>query len=99
MLATLCAVSCQESDLTSTSDEAAQQQIGFRASVEEPGTRAVGDGELTTALLKGKGFGVYCWYTGSDNFTEPKPSSARTGSTPVSLWHQSSSMSLLTMRP
>ena len=81
MLATLCAVSCQESDLTSTSDEAAQQQIGFRASVEEPGTRAVGDGELTTALLKGKGFGVYCWYTGSDNFTEPKPSSARTGST------------------
>lgn len=32
-------------------------------------TRAVGDGELTTALLQEKGFGVYCWYTGTDNFT------------------------------
>lgn len=81
VLAVLCAVSCQETDPTATSYEAAQQQIGFLASVEEPVTRAVGDGELTTALLRGRGFGVYCWYTGSDDFTEPKPASARTGST------------------
>lgn len=78
LLAALCAVSCQESDLPATSDEAAQWQIGFRAMVEEPATRAIGGGELTTALLKDRGFGVYCWYTGSDDFTTPK---ARTGST------------------
>ena len=81
LLAALSAVSCQESDLPATSDEAAQWQIGFRAMVEEPATRAIGDGELTTALLKDRGFGVYCWYTGSDDFTTPKPASARTGST------------------
>lgn len=80
-LAALCAVSCQESDQTATPDKAAQRQIGFRASVEEPETRAVGDGELTTALLKSEGFGVYCWYTGSADFTTPKPASAREGST------------------
>ncbi len=81
VLAALCAVSCQESDLPSAVDETAQQKIGFRASVEEPETRTVGDGELTTALLRDRGFGVYCWYTGSDDFTEPKPTTARTGST------------------
>ena len=81
MLAVLCAVSCHESDLTTTSQEAAPQQIGFHGSVEEAETRAVGDGELTTALLKERGFGVYCWYTGSADFTTPKPASARTGST------------------
>jgi hypothetical protein len=81
LLAALCAVSCQESDLPATSDEAAQWQIGFRAMVEEPATRAIGDGELTTALLKDRGFGVYCWYTGSDDFTTPKSASDRTGST------------------
>ncbi len=80
-LAALCAASCQESDQTATPDKAAQRQIGFRASVEEPETRAVGDGELTTALLKSEGFGVYCWYTGSADFTTPKPASAREGST------------------
>ena len=31
-------------------------------------TRATGDGELTTELLQAKGFGVYCWYTGTDIF-------------------------------
>ena len=74
MLAALCAVSCQESDPTATSNEVAQRQIGFCAMAEEPGTRAVGDGELTTALLKTKGFGVYCWYTGATSvaFTDAK---------------------------
>lgn len=81
LLAALCTVSCQESDPTATSDEVAERQIGFRAIIEEPATRAVGDGELTTVLLKGRGFGVYCWYTGSSDFTTPKPASARTGST------------------
>ena len=28
-----------------------------------------GDGELNTELLQQKGFGVYCWYTGKNNFT------------------------------
>ena len=37
-------------------------------------TRAVGDGELTTELLQQKGFGVYCWYTGENNFTTPNAS-------------------------
>ena len=35
------------------------------------GTRAVGDGELTTNLLKEQGFGVYCWYTEAADFTTP----------------------------
>ena len=35
-------------------------------------TRAVGDGELTNALLQEMGFGVYCWYTGTNNFVSPK---------------------------
>ena len=81
VLTALCAVSCHESDQTTPSDEGTQWLIGFRASVEESATRDVGDGELTTALLKNRGFGVYCWYTGSADFTTPKPASARTGST------------------
>ena len=36
--------------------------VGGRAAGD---TRAVGDGELTNAMLKEQGFGVYCWYTGS----------------------------------
>lgn len=38
-------------------------------------TRAaeVGDGELTTALLQEKGFGVYCWYTKSNVFVQGNP--------------------------
>ncbi len=81
VLAALSAVSCQESDQPATAGEAAQRPIGFRAEVGEAETRAVGDGELTTVLLQGRGFGVYCWYTGSAAFTTPKPASARTGST------------------
>ncbi len=48
--------------------------VGFAASIaeaEDEGyqgrTRAAGDGELTTDLLQKKGFGVYCWYTGSQS--------------------------------
>lgn len=71
-------LSCS-SDLPEQSE--VQQPIGFRAEVIEGGTRTVGAGELTTALLQTEGFGVYCWYTGTANFTTPKPTSARTGST------------------
>jgi len=57
-----------------------QQVMGFAATVAESetaearATRAEGDpepgdGELTTALLQEKGFGVYCWYTGSSDYT------------------------------
>lgn len=44
--------------------------IGFRAAMSDA-TRAVGDGELTDALLQAKGFGVYCWYTGTTDFSTP----------------------------
>lgn len=57
-----------------------QHAIGFSASLANEGgsaaasrenrtTRTAGDGELTTELLKGQGFGVYCWYTGTHTFT------------------------------
>lgn len=48
--------------------------IGFRADLSDAvaTTRSVGDGVLTTPLLETKGFGVYCWYTGSADFTTPK---------------------------
>ena len=53
--------------------------IGFRADLSDAvaTTRSApdpGDGVLTTDILKNKGFGVYCWYTGSANFTTPKAS-------------------------
>ncbi len=52
-----------------------EHELGFTCSFAEI-TRAVGDGEFTTAMLKTSGFGVYCWYTGTTsfdpNFTPPK---------------------------
>jgi len=65
--------------------------IGFEGSVAvtlAPYTRADGDdsdfrgkGMMNTAMLQQTGFGVYCWYTGTDDFTTPLPVTARTGST------------------
>lgn len=59
-----------------------EKAVGFAAHFAEgdegvrAATRAVGDGELTTDLLKEKGFGVYCWYTKKTpfdpDFTVPK---------------------------
>ena len=50
--------------------------IGFRADLSDAVTAGTrndpGDGVLTTKLLEGKGFGVFCWYTGSADFTTPK---------------------------
>lgn len=50
--------------------------IGFRADLSDAvaSTRSAGDGVLDNEGLQAKGFGVYCWYTGGDNFTTPKAS-------------------------
>ena len=44
--------------------------IGFRADMSDAvaTTRSAGDGVLTTDILKNKGFGVFCWYTGGTTF-------------------------------
>ncbi len=61
--------------------EPEQQQvpIGFKADLSDAvaTTRSApdpGDGVLTTDILKNKGFGVYCWYTGAADFTTPSAS-------------------------
>lgn len=46
----------------------AEREMGFSCRFAEPTTRAAGDGEYTTEMLKASGFGVYCWYTGSNHF-------------------------------
>lgn len=47
----------------------AEREMGFSCSFAEPVTKgAAGDGEYTTEMLKASGFGVYCWYTGSNHF-------------------------------
>ena len=69
-----------EGDESQQGPQQEQQVMGFAATVAESetaGARATraegdpepGDGELTTALLQKKGFGVYCWYTGSTDYT------------------------------
>jgi len=69
-----------EGDESQQGPQQEQQVMGFAATVAESetaearATRAEGDpepgdGELTTALLQEKGFGVYCWYTGSSDYT------------------------------
>ena len=60
-------------------EPAVEHLIGFSAELagDEGGTahsrvtRAIGDGELTTELLKEQGFGVYCWYTKDIDFSSP----------------------------
>ena len=53
----------------------AKREMGFSCRFAEPTTRAAGDGEYTTEMLQASGFGVYCWYTGSNHvdpaFTAP----------------------------
>jgi len=75
-MTTACESSSSSSDdLTPVEDATSTERaIGFMprlADAESTArlTRAAGDGELTTALLQQKGFGVYCWYTGTDTFT------------------------------
>lgn len=47
---------------------AAAREMGFSCRFAEPTTRAAGDGEYTTEMLQASGFGVFCWYTGSNHF-------------------------------
>ena len=68
-------VACSDSDsaddpLQPAADQTskAKREMGFSCRFAEPTTRAAGDGEYTTAMLQASGFGVYCWYTGSNHF-------------------------------
>ena len=49
--------------------EPQQIPIGFRVDLSDvvAGTRSVGDGVLDNEGLQEKGFGVFCWYTGTTN--------------------------------
>ena len=67
-------VACSDSDsaddpLQPAADQTttARREMGFSCRFAEPTTRAAGDGEYTTAMLQASGFGVYCWYTGSNH--------------------------------
>ena len=55
--------------------EAQPVAIGFRADLSDAvaTTRSVGDGVLDNEGLQAKGFGVYCWYTGSTTFDPAFP--------------------------
>ena len=50
--------------------EPEQVPIGFKADLSDAvaTTRSAGDGVLDNDVLQAKGFGVYCWYTGSTVF-------------------------------
>ena len=68
-------VACSDSDsaddpLQPAADQTttARREMGFSCRFAEPTTRAAGDGEYTTEMLQASGFGVYCWYTGSNHF-------------------------------
>ena len=67
-------VACSDSDsaddpLQPAADQTtkAEREMGFSCRFAEPTTRAAGDGEYTTEMLQASGFGVYCWYTGSNH--------------------------------
>ena len=74
-LAAVAFVACSDSDSPDSPLQPVPEQpttvrleMGFSCRFAEPTTRAVGDGELTTEILQTKGFGVYCWYTGTTHF-------------------------------
>lgn len=96
LLLTSCSSSSDSSDVVPEPNngngnpvEQPQYPIGFAGFFDDgeseiasaPATRGVGDGEFTNTELQASGFGVYCWYTGENNFTTPLPTSARDGST------------------
>jgi len=75
VVAGLAFAACSDSDsaddpLQPAADQTttARREMGFSCRFAEPTTRAAGDGEYTTAMLQASGFGVYCWYTGSNHF-------------------------------
>ena len=74
-LAVILLAACSDNDAPEASLQpaaeqttAAAREMGFTCSFAEPATRAAGDGEYTTAMLQASGFGVFCWYTGSNHF-------------------------------
>ena len=82
LMAGLVFAACSDSDsaddaLQPAADQTskAKREMGFSCSFAEPTTRAAadpkpGDGEYTTEMLQASGFGVYCWYTGSNHVGE-----------------------------
>ncbi len=74
LMAVVTFVACSDSDSDDPLQPApgqttkAEREMGFSCRFAEPTTRAAGDGEYTTAMLQASGFGVYCWYTGSNHF-------------------------------
>ena len=75
LMAVVTFAACSDSDsaddpLQPAADQTskAEREMGFSCRFAEPTTRAAGDGEYTTEMLKASGFGVYCWYTGSNHF-------------------------------
>ena len=64
----LAATACDRSSDTAP-EEPQPVAIGFDASMRNTATRAAGLGEMDNDLLKQQGFGVYCWYTGSNDYT------------------------------
>ena len=51
------------------SDEQGASSAPRRGMTRAAGDPQPGDGEFTTEDLQKSGFGVYCWYTGSDEYT------------------------------
>lgn len=75
LMAVVTFAACSDSDsaddpLQPAADQTttARREMGFSCRFAEPTTRAAGDGEYTTEMLQASGFGVYCWYTGSNHF-------------------------------
>lgn len=76
LMAVVTFAACSDSDsaddpLQPAADQTttARREMGFSCRFAEPVTKgAAGDGEYTTAMLQASGFGVYCWYTGSNHF-------------------------------
>lgn len=74
LVLTACSSSSDSSDVV-----VPQHAIGFSgvfadnegSTTSAPATRGVGDGEFTNTELQASGFGVYCWYTGSNDFVSP----------------------------
>ena len=84
LLLTACSSSSDSSDVVPEPNngngnpvEQPQNPIGFAGFFDDsedemasaPATRGAGDGEFTNTELQRLGFGVYCWYTGSSDFT------------------------------
>lgn len=81
LMLTACSSSSDSSDVVVPEPDkpvVQQRPIGFSGifadsdggTTSAPTTRGVGDGEFTDTELQASGFGVFCWYTGSDSYTD-----------------------------